>query len=478
MTKLLEPILIDEPPFLPNEGKVTGEEKFLTPVFSLIASILARVSLGAAVFFIPFSYRFVLYELSIPEIYVDYTNGLLFVADIFLCATLVFWIVDLISRPRKLTLAPLAISIPLFGLLLVSLVSVFVSIVPKISLYHFSRLLILTVLFVYLLNELHDLKVILIPLAASTVIQSIISIIQVLKQKSIGLGLLGELLLDPAWSGVSIVYAQGVRTLRAYGLSDHPNILGGCLAFSLVLLVSWQIMKKRETDGLRIAVILIGMLGLLLTFSRSAWLAFISGLGAVSLILILTRRYREIIKLVNLGLASLIALIPFVVYFAPLLGVRLNQANAFQEVENETRAIEERAALNVAGNEIFVAHALTGVGVGTSPVAMKEQHPVFPYYYQPPHNTLLAAAAETGIFGALFYGLLIFTPWLLIIVRRKKIQFNPAFVAATGALLAVTVVGFFDYYTWLLAPGRFWQFLMWGAWGSFYGSSLKPENND
>ena len=107
-----------------------------------------------------------------------------------------------------------------------------------------------------------------------------------------------------------------------------------------------------------------------------------------------------------------------------------------------------------------------------------EYRPVFPYYYQPPHNTLLAAAAETGIFGAMFYGLLIFTPWLLIIVRRKKIKYNPAFVSVTGALLAITIVGFFDYYTWLLAPGRFWQFLMWGIWGSFYQSSLEPEKHD
>lgn len=477
MAKWLEPNLT-QPPFLPNEGRVTGEEKSLTPVISFLASILARVSLGAAVFFFPFRFRFVLFELTIPDIYSDYTNGLVFIADIFICSTLLFWMVDLVSRPRKLSLAPLAISIPLLGLLVVSLVSVFGSSVPKISSFHFLRMLILSIFFLYLLNEFHDLKVILVPVAASTVIQSIIAIIQVLKQKSIGLGFLGEYSLDPAWSGISIVYAQGMRTLRAYGLSDHPNILGGCLAFSLVLLVSWQILKKRESGALNIAIILMGMVGLLLTFSRSAWLAFLSGIGTVSLILILTRRLREIFKLVNLGLASLVVLLPFVVYYAPLLGVRLNQANAFREVENEIRAIEERAALNAAGSEIFVANALTGVGVGTSPVAMQEQRPLFPYYYQPPHIALLAAAAETGIFGAMFYGLLIVTPWLLIFMRRKKIKYNPAFVALTGALLAVTVVGFFDYYTWLLAPGRFWQYLIWGAWGSFFRFSQKTGKYD
>ena len=45
--------------------------------------------------------------------------------------------------------------------------------------------------------------------------------------------------LDPTQSGVSIVAASGgSRLLRAYGLTDHPNILGGCLAFGLLLLLA------------------------------------------------------------------------------------------------------------------------------------------------------------------------------------------------------------------------------------------------
>jgi len=56
----------------------------------------------------------------------------------------------------------------------------------------------------------------------------------VIHQGDLGLQLLGEYRLDPAWEGVSIVWMEGLRTLRAYGLSDHPNILGGSLAFALI----------------------------------------------------------------------------------------------------------------------------------------------------------------------------------------------------------------------------------------------------
>ena len=41
-------------------------------------------------------------------------------------------------------------------------------------------------------------------------------------------------------------------------------------------------------------------------------------------------------------------------------------------------------------------------------------------------------------------------------------------IGVSGALLAVTLIGLFDYYTWLLAPGRLWQWLAWGLWGSVY----------
>lgn len=462
-------------PIMVQMNTSTGEAKGITPVVAYIAAGVARLSLAVAVFFFSFRLRVVLLEFPFENIYSDYTSVLAFLPDIFIILTLVFWLIDLIARPRKLTLHPLALSIPLLGLLVISLVSIFFSPVPQIASYNFIRLLILAFLFLYLLNDFDRMPYLVIPLAASTAIQSVISIAQVLRQKSIGLTILGEYLLDPAWSGISIVYAQGVRTLRAYGLSDHPNILGGCLAFSLVLLVSWQVLRNKRNNALEIAVILTGFTGLLLTFSRSAWLAFVSGMTMVCVIILLTRRFGELSKVINLGLAAFLALLPFLFYFAPLLGVRMNQANAFQEVENESRSLEERAALNAAGNQIFVSNALTGVGVGVSPIAMQEMHPIFPYYYQPPHNTLLAAAAETGIFGALFYGLLLLSPWILILLRRHRIRMDPAFISISGALLAITIIGFFDYYTWLLQPGRYWQFLVWGIWASTYRRSMEME---
>ena len=98
-------------------------------------------------------------------------------------------------------------------------------------------------------------------------------------QRSLGLQDLGEHLLNPVISGVSIVTADGVRLLRAYGLSDHPNILGGCLAFGMLILFSAYMNGSKPTIVL--AAFLPGVPALLVTFSRSAWLAFLGGTGFI-----------------------------------------------------------------------------------------------------------------------------------------------------------------------------------------------------
>jgi hypothetical protein len=84
---------------------------------------------------------------------------------------------------------------------------------------------------------------------------------------------------------------------------------------------------------------------------------------------------------------------------------------------------------------------------------------------------LLTAALETGIFGALFYFLLLSMPWLALL-RNRRDWASPAVVGSSALLLAITVVGFFDYYTWFSTPGRLWQWLAWGLFAVAMDSPL------
>ncbi|MBI5649041.1 MAG: O-antigen ligase family protein [Chloroflexi bacterium] len=430
----------------------------------------ARLAFAASIVLLPFRFRFTLLARPIGTIYNDYTDLLLFTSDLFVILTLALWTITRAREPNRISFGSRALTLAIFGLTAIAFVIAPFSIDPLLAFYHAIRLTLLGALYLFVINEI-TLGWIAIPAAIQIFIQATVGIAQVLRQHSIGLSWLGEYELDPAWRGVSIVWAEGVRSLRAYGLTDHPNILGGCFAFALLMLVAWRIHRDERWSAPIVAVFALGTLGLLITFSRAAYLAFGAGIGSMLILFFATKQTRALRDLIALIFAALVLIAPFVWHNANYLGVRLNAVGASGVVGADS-AMLERGALNSAANRIFVDAPIFGIGVGALPQAMRARFPDFPLNYQPAHIALLNAAAETGIGGALFYALALIAPWCALWINRRRLNFSPALVGVSAALLAVTLIGFFDYYTWLLAPGRLWQWTIWGAWSALYRASF------
>lgn len=437
----------------------------------LLESILIRLTdagLFLAIVFSGFRLRWTLFERRIPPVYADYTDGLIFLGDIFLALSCGAFALHLGLHHRRVDWGPVVLSLPLAGLMVTAAVSVVFSVEPVISLYHLGRLLLLAGMYLLLVNRrIRPAR--LVPAAAVGVaIQAGAGVGQWLAQADLGLQLLGEYELDPAWSGVSIVWSEAGRALRAYGLTDHPNILGGMLACSLLLILGWRIGEERRSRIMPLidGVIFLGFWGLFVTFSRSAWLGLIVSLLLAALQLLLARSRRILLEGAAMLAAALILLAPVIQTSLPVLGVRMNAGSSFDEVPYEKSSIQERAVLNRTANEIFSENALTGVGVGAYVAALRSERPDYPFYYQPPHLSLLAAAVETGLFGALFYSLAVGAPLLLLLRVRKRTLPSRDTVIATSILAAIAIIGLFDYYPWLLAPGRFWHWLAWGLWAT------------
>jgi len=441
-----------------------------------LARHLSVLSLGATFIFAPLRYRFLIYEIPMPPIYGDYTNWLVYASDVFVLATLIFWGIRWLLRPYKLNLRPIFMSAPILGFTLLGFVSVFTSVEPRISAYHAVRMAILFLVYLYLINEVKSPSVLLLPICLQLLPQAAIGIAQVLQQQSIGLYYLGELKLDPSWRWVSIVWGEGIRSLRAYGLTEHPNILGGCLAFGLLLILS---LMNKTRSGLQFP--LIGLLGLgssalLLTFSRSAWLAVALAL-IFSLVWLVKRRLtKPAITWLSAILACGIFTLPFIWQNAPFIAVRLNWQGSFEQVGVEIQSINERRLINRAANQIFSEHAILGIGLGAFPAALRDRYPNWPLDYQPPHFVLLDVAAEIGIFGALCYSVAMLAPWLALWINRKRLRVTPILVGISAALLATIIVGLFDYYTWFWNAGQFWQWVIWGTWGVVYHSALREDS--
>ena len=397
-----------------------------------------------------------------PPVYGDYTDFLLFWSDVALIATLFFWLLSLVARPRHVSLGPRFLAVPAAGLIVVAWLGVPSSIDPELAAYNAVRLVALAALALYAFNEIERLDQLVLPIAAMIVVQATVGIGQVIGQRSLGLGLLGEYVLDPTL-GVSVVTsADGTRLLRGYGLADHPNILGGLLAFALLLLGAGAGRMDRQ-PVLRSVVFALGALALLLTFSRAALVAFVAGLIVIVVMLAQRRDVPALRSWVATGAAAVLVCAPFIAPYQPWLAAR---ADASGVIATEVRSIAEREALASETNEIFINHSALGVGLGTLPIAMLAADPTFTFTYQPAGTVLLDVAAETGVLGAVFYLGLLIVPWLALLRHRER--WTPELAAASAALAAVTVVGLFDYYTWSFSAGRIWAWAILGLWARAY----------
>jgi O-antigen ligase len=439
---------------------------------SRLALAIARGMFVLTLAAIPWRYRFTLLKRPLPPVYGDFTDFLLFAADILMIVTLLSWLAGLGLRPRRIELGPALISLPLAGLTLAGIASVPFSVDPALSAYQALRLVLLAGFYLYVLNEIRSWKAIALPAALMILSQGWVAILQALSQHSIGLQILGEYALDPQWKGVSIVLAGGERILRAYGLADHPNILGGCLALALLALGMWSASQPANPwRPITLGILGVGGLALLYTFSRSAWIALAGG-GLLAAVLFFRTGQREIGRQWLLsGLGILLFLVPFLINLAPSLGIRLGFDGSLTQVATEEQSIGERKLLNETANQLFENRPLTGVGLGAFAIAQRAEFSNFPVDYQPAHLVLLDVAAESGIFGALFYVGLLLAPWLALWLRRRQLHYSAALVGSSALLLAVSLIGLFDYYTWLLVPGRLWCWLAWALWAASYRSA-------
>jgi O-antigen ligase len=353
------------------------------------------------------------------------------------------------------------------------MISIFSSVDPYLSGYNVLRVILLTLLFFYVLNEIQSLALVIVPVALMVFIQSTIGISQALNQSSLGLHILGEIELNPEWSGISVVTNEGLRYLRAYGLTDHPNILGGCLALGLILIIGGPSINNKKIAPFYYGVFILGIIALFSTFSRSAWLAFSIAIVFIITIAALKKNFSALTSTTNLIIASVLVLTPFLLAYIDLLGIRFNYRNSFERIPQEQQSIGERILLNQEGNKLFSSSPITGIGLSAFPIALANRNPEFRVDYQPAHFVLIDVAAETGIFGGLFFAILITGPWFVLWINRRRINFSLELILVSGLLLVITIIGFFDYYPWLLAPGRIWQWIAWGLWGATYLSSKK-----
>jgi O-antigen ligase len=413
---------------------------------------LKETFLLAIVFLFPWQARWLSGNFIYTDIYNEYTLPSLFVIDVLLVfAVIAFfpW-----SNLRKINNKLLLLILSWLTVNTVFATQPFFVIWKAIFLFALLA-------FVYTLQKNIDSSKIKATLIFAGVLQAVIGLGQFFLQYIPASTIFGIAEQSADILGSSVVETFDGRWLRAYGTFPHPNIYGGFLALILLLVVDkyqiiyfefkkWWLVNKKELftnedkkylkiTGIKIIFYLVSFLiifaGLIVSFSRSAWLAFAVGF-AVYLILQLKQKY-NILPLLKLTFAGAVIGIFFITLYSPLFVTRFSNATRL-----EIASVEERISGYETYINIFKNNWLVGTGLGNYAFELSRQNPGQPaYIYQPIHNTFLLFLAEVGILGIVLLG---------YIFSRKKLAWNGL---VTSLLVVLIVIGLFDHYLWSVHSG-------------------------
>ena len=430
------------------------------PIHTRTADLL----LALLIVLLPLPRHWVLLRRTYPGVYYEQTSLALYPSDFIVGALLLLAGLALARRGRGILPA---LRSPLFrGLaLLVGLcaASLLWAFDPLLALFFTGRLLLLLALVAALLLLRPGARGLQTGLALLLATQSAAAIAQFVLQDNLGLRFLGEIDLNRYPGGGSLVLLGDSYWLRAYGLTAHPNILGGVLAVTLLLSAACFLRSRGAARLVWAVLLLAGGVALLLSYSRAAWLGAAAGglaLGAAVLLQPAARRvYAR--PLLALGAAGLLLLALVGWQQRVLIATRLNPGSS----STEQRSLSERQALNAAALRLLRQAPVTGVGTGNFPVAVLPLVGDLPQVgAQPVHNVPLLVTVELGPAGGALWLLLTLGPLLQAIHawRRKELTLLGAGLAA--ALLALAVADLFDHYSWSWQQGRLLRWLLWSGW--------------
>jgi len=273
----------------------------------------------------------------------------------------------------------------------------------------------------------------LISLSLAVIYSSLIALAQFIKQASLGGAFwwLGERTFNVATPGIAKAIINGQLVMRPYGTFPHPNVLAGFVLVALILISSpvenLSLLKK----GVRLSAFILGILAIVVSFSRSVWL--------VGPILLLPFLWRSKMKKKLFWLTTGVLLVVLTMFFYLLPHFSTNEA------------FFQRWQLMKAAGLMIKNVPLAGVGLNNFTVRLPDYWPVtgFTYWLQPVHNIYLLVAAETGLVGLLIFLWFLFLTFKNLLRIGLAPRLGPRGNSKLGIiLLVILLLGFVDHY-WL-----------------------------
>ncbi|MEB3334143.1 MAG: IctB family putative bicarbonate transporter [Cyanobacteriota bacterium] len=246
------------------------------------------------------------------------------------------------------------------------------------------------------------------------------------------------------WSDANSV-ARG--TVRIYSSLDNPNLLGGyllpILPLAAVALLRWSGWPRRLYA---LATLVLGVVALVLTYSRGAWMGMVASLALLGLLLTLrhTRSWpplwRRLLPILLLGGGALV-LVVLITQLEPLRVRVLSLVAGREDSSNNFR-------MNVWASVLQMIRDRPWIGIGPGNTAFNL---LYPLYQQPKFNALSAYSiplewlVEAGVPG-LIAGAGLFLTAMAKGLRQWKAEGTwvlPS-LAAVAAFVGLAIQGLTD----------------------------------
>ncbi len=305
-------------------------------------------------------------------------------------------------------------------------------------------------------------------LAFGLLFLSLIVIGQAANQSWLGLSFLREFEVEAGMMGISVLRAEGLEYIRPYGLMPHPNMTAGALVIGTLAAAAWIGSARRAIRFAAALVSALGVLALLLTFSRAAWIGLAVG-GVVLAPVLIRRAWKHpalrsaIVLTVGTGLVAG----GFVLaQYTPLVLARTGQI----EESLEMRSVADRLVYIDFAIRSIAERPFQGVGIGNFP--WRTSYFLVETFYDlrgdNVHNIYLAVWAELGTIGlvlfsgALLAGLVSGFAAARNESRSQSILDNGLMhrAALIAIVLALLTIGWLDHYPYSILH---FQIALWGC---------------
>ena len=411
--------------------------------FFLMRQKLANMLFLLVIFLLPWQTAFVYRTFALPEGATEYGRLAIYATEFLLGFAFLLRGKPILSRDM------LKIVQGLFLFVSIAFFSMAFSSFAVISAGLILHLLCAGLLFLFLCDERTKLVRVMETFLLGLIAPCVLGWIQYATGSSPASTLLGLAAKNVSVAGIAVVATNAFRSLRAYGSFPHPNIFGGYLAVGIICVTWLARSAKTKTRSIALMGFLILFLStLILTFSRSAWLALMVALLAIVHLIfyfqtepntkhkiswdIIPRNARSFLIC---GIVTVVLMIS--VLYAHVFA-RFNPT-----LHVESISIEERINQYKTFPDVFTIDPVLGVGPGSYIFDLESIAKGQPSFnYQPVHNTFLLILAELGVvgFGAFIFFLKQIGTWLWLLRKFT----NGAI--AIGLTSILCVIGLFDHY--------------------------------